>query len=424
MAKHTSPPLERFRETATRPPVVCSGMTTAIPIPVAIPLAEPIPTVQPVPKPAPLSVWGNARRVVRVVGSGFEWLFGLGCLLVALAILASIPVLQFLSLGYLLEVGGRIARTGRFAAGFIGLRFAARLGGIAGMSWLFLLPCRFVASLAESAEIIEPGSSIARGWRIGLIALLVLTSGHILFAIANGGRIRNFLHPFNAIFVLVKATKGGFYRTCRDAVWEAIVRLRLPYYAWLGVRGFAIAMLWLILPISMLAAGRLGTPLGGLIAVLGGFQLIPVLIYLPFMQLKFAQTGRFRDGFNLLAVRRDYRKAPWMCALAFVISLLFAVPLYLLKIEVVPQDAAWLPGLVFIAFIYPSRILAGWALGRATRREEPRHWFFRWTGRLPFLPVAAAYVIIAFFAQYTSWNGVWSLYEQHAFLVPVPFFGL
>jgi hypothetical protein len=54
----------------------------------------------------------------------------------------------------------------------------------------------------------------------------------------------------------------------------------------------------------------------------------------------------------------------------------------------------------------------------------PRHWFFRWTGRLPLLPATALYVLIVFFTQYTSWNGVWSLYEQHAFLVPVPFFGM
>jgi hypothetical protein len=107
-----------------------------------------------------------------------------------------------------------------------------------------------------------------------------------------------------------------------------------------------------------------------------------------------------------------------------VVTLLFALPLYLLKIEVVPKEAAWLPGLVFIAFILPARLLTGWAMGRAARRRTPKHWFFRWTGRLPFVPAAAFYVLIVFFTQYTSWHGVWSLYEQHAFLVPVPFFGM
>jgi hypothetical protein len=35
---------------------------------------------------------------------------------------------------------------------------------------------------------------------------------------------------------------------------------------------------------------------------------------------------------------------------------------------------------------------------------------------------AVFYVLVVFFAQYTSWGGVSSLYEQHAFLLPVPFF--
>src|SRR5262249_52844529 len=39
-----------------------------------------------------------------------EWLFGAVAIIVGLAILAALPVLQFLSLGYLLEAGGRVAR--------------------------------------------------------------------------------------------------------------------------------------------------------------------------------------------------------------------------------------------------------------------------------------------------------------------------
>ncbi len=62
-------------------------------------------------------------------------------------------------------------------------------------------------------------------------------------------------------------------------------------------------------------------------------------------------------------------------------------------------------------------------MGYAARRPAPRHWLLRWTARVPLLPMAAFYVLIVFFTQYTSWNGAWSLYEQHAFLVPVPFFG-
>jgi hypothetical protein len=161
------------------------------------------------------------------------------------------------------------------------------------------------------------------------------------------------------------------------------------------------------------------------LGVIGGIMLGFVLMYLPFMQVRLASTGRFAEGFNLFAVRRAFKCAPWAFAFSFVITLLFALPLYAFKIEIVPEEAAWLPGLIFIGFIYPSRLLTGWALGRTMKRYgQPRHWFFRVTGRLPFVPVAAFYVVVVFFTQYTSWNGVWSLYEQHAFLVPVPFFGM
>jgi hypothetical protein len=38
-------------------------------------------------------------------------------------------------------------------------------------------------------------------------------------------------------------------------------------------------------------------------------------------------------------------------------------------------------------------------------------------------PIAAIYVAIVFFSQYAAWEGMLSLYEQHAFLIPVPFMG-
>ena len=76
----------------------------------------------------------------------------------------------------------------------------------------------------------------------------------------------------------------------------------------------------------------------------------------------------------------------------------------------------------FILSMWPARFLTGWAYGRATRRATPRHWFFRWSSRLFMLPVAGIYVFFVYFSQFTSWYGIWSLYEQHTFLLPVPFF--
>ncbi len=365
-----------------------------------------------------------AWRCVRAVGSMLEWLFGAAVLMVGLAVLAALPLLQFLSLGYLLEAGGRVARTGRLREGFIGVRLAARLGGVVLGCWLMLLPARFVASLAYSAQIIDPGGRQAAAWRVGLFVLIGLTAAHIGLACARGGRLRYFFWPFNFIWVLLRLVRGGYYAEARDAVWEVFVSLRLPYYFSLGFRGFIGALAWLALPVTLLALGRVHTPIAPLLGFQGALLLALVLLYLPFLQMRLALTNRLSAAFDVMAARADFRRAPWAFAFAFVVTLLFALPLYLLKIEMVPREAAWLPSLVFIAFIFPARLLTGWALGRAVHRQTPRHWFFRWTGRLPFLPAAAFYVLIVYFTQFTSWNGVWSLYEQHAFLVPVPFFGM
>ncbi|MGH7223057.1 MAG: hypothetical protein ACRELF_07505, partial [Gemmataceae bacterium] len=327
-----------------------------------------------------------AYSCVRAVHSMLEWLFGVAVLMVGLAVLAALPLLQFLSLGYLLEAGGRVARTGRLRDGFIGVRRAAQLGGLVLGCWLMLLPARFVADLAYSAQIIDPGGRVAAGWRIGLFVLIGLTALHIGLACARGGRLRYFFWPFNFIWVLLRLLRGGYYSEARDAVWDTAVSLRLPYYFSLGFRGFVGALTWLALPVTLLALGRLPPPLGPLVGFLGALLLALVLVYLPFLQMRLAMTNRLSAVFEILEARRNFRRAPWAFAFAFVVTLLFALPLYLLKIEMVPREAAWLPSLVFIAFIFPARLLTGWAMGRAVHRAAPRHWFFRWTGRLPFLP--------------------------------------
>ena len=177
----------------------------------------------------------------------------------------------------------------------------------------------------------------------------------------------------------------------------------------------------------MLAASsspQLPTGAGVLLGLVGGGLLMLVLLRLPLLQTAFAVENRFGAMFELRKNRQRFNRAPIACYFAILFTLALALPLYLLKIEVIPREAAWLPSLLFVMSIYPARLLTGWACGRAARREQPRHWFWRFVSRLGLLPVAAIYVIIVYFTQYLSWYGIWSLYEQHAFLLPVPFLGI
>lgn len=354
----------------------------------------------------------------RAACSAGEWVFGLATVVVGLAVLATVPVAQFLSLGYLLEASGRVARTGRLAAGFPGVRQAARVGSIAAGTWLMLLPLWYVSSVAASARLIAPRSPAARGWTMALWVLTVMVVGHIVGAVWRGGRLRHFFWPA-PLKVLRLWFRRGAYAQARDAVCEFVARMRLPYLAWLGFRGFVGGLLWLVVPVSLLVAGQRFPALD----FLGGGLLIVALLYLPFVQTRFAAENRFGALWEVGGARQWFRRAPLAFVLALLVTLLFALPLYLLKIALIPREAAWLPSLVFVAFIYPARLLMGWACGRGRRRHEPRNFVVRQVARLAMVPIVGAYVFLVFFTQYTSWYGVWSLYEQHAFLLPAPFLG-
>ena len=364
------------------------------------------------------------RRIVDAIASAYEWLFGIVSLWVGLAFLATFPVLQFLSLGYLLEVSGRVSRTGRFRDGFVGVRTAARLGsGVLG-TWLVLWPLRLVSDLWYSSKLISPYAGGTKAWRFALIVLSLMVLLHLAWAWFRGARLRHFLWPA-PIKLFRRIRQGGMYAEARDAVWEFTHKLRLPYYFWLGCRGFAGAIAWLFAPVMMLvAAFYLPTGLAVLSGLAGSFFLAWVAVYLPFLHAQFAAENRFVAMFDVGRARQTFNRAPISHWLALLVVLLFALPLYLLKIEFLEREVAWLPALVFVAFIAPARLLTGWAVGRGRHKPKSSPILLHLLMRGGMLPVLAIYLLIVYLSRYTSWYGSWSLFEQHAFLLPVPFLGL
>jgi hypothetical protein len=392
---------------------------TAI-IDMPLPVEETAATVPPVIAPASV-----LRRFVRATASGIDWVFGLLSLIVGLALFSIVPLLNFLSLGYLLHVSGQVAQTGKLRNGFVGIRKASILGSFIVGTWLIFLPLRFVSGMWKDAELVAPGSPNANAWHVGLLILTVLGVLHIVWACIRGGRLRHFLWPAPVRFFKWLRTPDKF-ETMRNTVVDYVVSLRLPYYFWLGARGFFGAFVCLFLPVATLIfAAQLAPDKGGvLFSFIGALMLMFVVLYLPFLQTHFAVTQRFRDLFAVKPIRQMFKRAPIAFWLAMLITLLFALPLYLLKIELPPREIAWLPSLLFVVFIFPARLLTGWAVSRAMRHEQPRHWFFRWTSRFALVPVVIFYVLFVYLTQYLSWNGSASLLEQHAFMVPAPLMGL
>jgi hypothetical protein len=98
-------------------------------------------------------------RIFFWIGSVLEWLCGALTLTVTLAVLSVIPILNFLSLGYLLEASSRVAKAKRLRAGFIGVRKAI-FGRIVVGAWLILWPDRFILSMEKDAKLIADGSGV------------------------------------------------------------------------------------------------------------------------------------------------------------------------------------------------------------------------------------------------------------------------
>lgn len=365
------------------------------------------------------------QAAVARAGRWFDAALGIATLVPALAVVSAIPVLNLLSLGYLLEASGRIARTGRIRDGLVGLPGFAAAGKILLAFWIAWLPLRILHSFWKDAELISPGSANATALRAALVALALVLSIHLAWALLRGGKLRHFLWPAPLRFLRWLGSESPF-QGFGGKLAESVRALRLGHFLRVGALGFAGAALWLAFPVlTLLFAANLGNPgISALASLAGAILLGLVVAILPLLQSRFALTGRFGEFADPLAARRSFRKAPLAYWLALTAALLFAIPPYLLKIELAPAEIAWLPNIVFVLLILPARLLLGWALSRAERRDLPRIWVSRWAARLGAVPVVAAYVFVVWLAQYLSWHGTLGLLDQHAFLVPAPLLGL
>lgn len=351
--------------------------------------------------------------------------FGIFSIVLLLAIGANVPLVQFLCFGYLLEVTGRIARGGKLSAAMIGLRQASRLGGIIAGTWLLLLPVRLISDKVwYEAYLIDPNSNQTLGLRLLLIVLLVLVIIQILAAWLCGGKLRyffwqafapfsfavwggkkllstNFLRPLleatlswispNLVADLV-ATKpvtdwfvpsilwrkfrgGDLYRDARDGLWLFVAKLNLVYYFRLGIIGFAGTLLWLAVPTLLLvSATNLEEGPGVICGLLGSLFAVPVFALLPFVQANFATDGNWKRFLELRPVLKTFRRAPLAHVVALLLTLVLALPLYLLKVETIPRELLWSLSVVFVVFSWPSRIAIGLAVRRGASQQSPGWW--------------------------------------------------
>ena len=362
------------------------------------------------------------QHPLRAIAWMFRAAFGIVSLVLLLAVIAAIPIVNFLALGYLLEVEARVARTGRLRDAFLLLDVAPRVGSVALGIWLWILPLRALAAGRGDAYFIQPGGQADRAMTFlaPVVALLIAT--HICLALARGGSLSCFFRPVKNIRWIIERLKNSDYMTHATAgVQDFMRRLRLKHHFMLGLKGFAGAFLWLLLPTVLFSAANPDAPATVILSLVGGIMMMFVLSWLPFMQARFAVVGRWRAMFDLRTIRVLFGYAPvaWLCAITVLYAL--SLPLYLPKIYLLPQDAMWTITLVFVVTIYPAKVMTGWALHRAVVRREAPGFGWRWLSRWLMVPLLGLYVFLMFFTPYISEHGKSALFENHALLLPVPF---
>lgn len=350
--------------------------------------------------------------------------FRLFCLSILLAVAASTPILQWASLGYLLEAASRMAKNQPWRAVVPGLELSGRIGWIAIAMLVTWLPVGLSAQFAYQAELIEPGSWVAANWRIVAFISGLFWMIHVVWAMIRGGRWRDFLWPAPRRFFR-EFFRRATWRNVEDRLWETVVGLHIPQLIWLGFRAWIGALVWLAIPGLMVIIGMQAyqQPAQAAIGVVGFLLMWWVLLYLPFLQIQMATENRWRAMFRLSSVKQAFRRAPWAFFFGLLATLGLAIPLYLLRIESPPKQLLWLPCVFFVILTLPAKLCVGWAFNRAQRRTEPRWWPSRYAAWLLGLAIVPFYILFLYLGSLASWEGAAIVFIQHAFLTPVPFLG-
>ncbi len=354
------------------------------------------------------------------------WLLGrtwdIVSLSVLLAVVAAAPLLQFASLGYILFAAGRLANGQSWQSALPGLRTAGKLGTFALLAAISWLPIYVLTDLAYSAQLLDPNSSSARGWRLGAFLIAAIWVVHIGWAAMRGGRWWHFVWPAPLKFVRTIWRPSHWSRSS-DWLYDFVASLQFPKLWWLGARASVGALLWTCVPVSMMIIGMRAQDFAAapLVGLIGAIAMTCVMLYLPLLQVRMAAKNRFSEIFNVLAIRQSFMRAPWFCAMGLLALCGLAIPLYLLRIEATPSEFVWAPSLVFVALMMPAKLLIGAALGYADKRENLRHWMLRWPAFAVVMISVVSYVGALYFAQIIAWQGAPVMYFQHALLVPAPF---
>ena len=366
---------------------------------------------------------------------GMGWLARLALRLVILvglvAMVASIPVVNIFALGYLFEMQGRVARTGKVRSALYLLPAAERVGGILLGVWLWLLPIQFLAAAARDSWLISPTGTTAWLW-IGLVMIASLAIAiHILMAIACGGGLARFIRPLsNARWLMTRWSSGEYWADASSAISRFAGAFRLGHMFRLGLLGSAAVYLWLAIPTFLFTVvDDVTSPWQVLGFIVGCATLTLLLLWLPFLLAHVSAAARWGAILEFATVRRLAGQTPfcWSVATAFLLACSTLPMLYtaLLKNKIPPHDLQWDVMVVFLLAVVPARLLVSWVYHRATQQTGAgpswTRWVWRQTNAAALCVGAGYYVYFLHLAATGGELGKRSVWQFHALLLPFPF---
>jgi hypothetical protein len=385
-----------------------------------------IPELDYSPRPAPLSR-SFARSLIRVPVLAASGGLNITSLILLISLVAAIPLLQFISLGYLLFAASRLADGMPWRKALPGLQMAGRIGIFIFIAALLYLPVLLLFDLAYSAELLLPGSPTSKLWRLSSAVAWMSWSFHVTWAAARGGRWWHLFWPAPVQF-FQEGLSLTFWRRAWERFYQFLLQLQLTKLWWLGARATVAALLFLAIPVSLMILGQRAEDLdiSPLLGILGATGMVGVMFTLPFLQVEFARQGKLNSFLQFRSVRQRFLVAPMAHTIALLSLCLLAIPLYLLRIEATPSEILWMPTIFFAALMLPAKLLIGWAIGRGHRRllagKAKSPWWIRFPCRFVGLAGVLVYVASLYLAQLIAGQGAWVMYFQHAFLVPNPLF--
>lgn len=347
------------------------------------------------------------------------------CGIVLLALMASVPVLNVLALGYLLGMVGRVARTGKLGAALFLAPITARVAGMLLFGALLTFPLRFLAELARDATMLAPWSFTACCWTLLAVAVSLLVTLHVILAMGRGGSWWWFFRPLNNLRWTKARLRDGTYLAQADQTLRTLVIALQPWQHFrLGLFGFAGVYLWMLLPALVFdqapafsGAGRVFTSL------VGGAALVLLFGWMPFLLTHYAVENRWQAWLDWKGIRQRFRHSPfcWTLSALLLYGLSMLVMLYvaLVKNKMPTHEARWDVMIVFMVTLIPAKLFVAWVWQRAGRvKESWRSW--QWFNRALLAFGLGWYVYFIFLAHTGGQLGQSALWQFHSLLLPFP----